>query len=163
MRAVPWATWPAQLWQVSSMTSRRSSASCGAMAAAAAGSGVARTVAAAAAGPQAASESAPNSRMAALMAAILRFPCLEGCYLGPVGVHLGIAYAFLHVTFGLVPLAAELGRLVATKLAGLFLDLALGLVALAFDLVLHAQTSFTWRPRERTSGPVRRRSHAVGH
>ena len=39
----------------------------------------------------------------------------------------------------LVDLAADLGRLVAAELAGLFLDLAFGLVPLAFQLVVHCK------------------------
>src|SRR5690349_7286787 len=50
---------------------------------------------------------------------------------------LEVADAFLDVALRLVELAADLSGPVADGLAGLFLDLALGLVPLAFCLVLH--------------------------
>src|SRR5207247_2601223 len=57
--------------------------------------------------------------------------------------------AFLELALALLDLAADLGRLVAAELAGLFLDLAFGLVPLAFDLVVHAKP-----PLPTARGPI---------
>src|SRR5438552_6491498 len=78
---------------------------------------------------------------------------MSGVRLRAVALDLGVPDAFLHVALRLVPLAAELGRLVATELAGLFLYLALGLVALAFDLVLHGSSLLAPTTGTRLMGP----------